>query len=65
MMIRPSEITVTWFCCQCNKYGRVVFPNQDSVGERLAMARAEHKNISPDCELDWDQVLVRTEIEEH
>jgi hypothetical protein len=64
MMMRPDEITVTWWCCQCNKYGKLIFHNQNTVGERLDMARAEHKELSPNCELDWHQVFVRTEIKD-
>ena len=64
-MTQSNEITVTWWCCQCNRSGRLVFRNQNTVGERLEIAREDHKNSSPGCELDWHQVFVRTEIEEH
>jgi hypothetical protein len=64
-MMRPNEITVTWWCCQCNKSGRLVFLNQNTVGERLEIARGDHKILSPHCELDWNRVFVRNEIEEH
>jgi hypothetical protein len=63
---RPEsdQITVTWWCCRRNKTGRLVFSNQNTVGERLEVARADHKILSPDCELDWNQVYVRREIKE-
>ena len=60
-----NEIVVTWWCCRCNKSGRLAFYNENSVGERLDAARAEHNVRSPNCELDWNQVLVRTDIDEH
>jgi len=62
-MIRPDEITVTWWCCQCNKSGQLVFRNQNTVGERLESASHDHKLASPDCELDWNRVYVRTDVE--
>jgi hypothetical protein len=64
-MMQLNEITVTWWCCRCNRSGRFVFHDEDTVGERLETARADHKTASPDCELDWNQVIVRAEIEEH
>ena len=65
MMTLPNEITVTWWCCQCNKTGRLVFCNQNTVGERLEVATRDHKDRSPDCELDWNQVYVRTDLNDH
>ena len=64
LMTRPNEITVTWWCCRCNKAGRLVFCNQDTVGERLEVATRDHQIHSPGCELDWNQVYVQTEIKE-
>jgi hypothetical protein len=63
--MKPNEIIATWWCCRCNRSGRLVFYNENSVGERLDAAKAEHDVLSPNCELDWHQVLVRTDIEEH
>jgi hypothetical protein len=62
--MHPNEIVVTWWCCQCNKSGRLAFYNDRSVGERLDAARAEHNVLSPGCELDWHQVMIRTNIDE-
>jgi len=59
-----GEITVTWWCCRCNKTGQLVFGNQNTIGERLEFARGEHKILSSDCELDWNQVYVRMDIDE-
>ena len=64
MTMQPNEITVTWWCCQCNRSGRVTFFNQNTIGERLGAAKSEHKATSPGCDLDWDKVFVRNEIEE-
>jgi hypothetical protein len=63
--MKPNEIIVTWWCCHCNKSGRLTFYNDNSVGERLYAAKAEHSSLSPDCELDWHEVLVRMNIDEH
>ena len=61
----PNEKVVTWWCSHYNKSGRLAFINGNSVGERLDLARAEHNVLSPNCELDWHQVLVRMDIDEH
>jgi hypothetical protein len=63
--MQANEIIVTWWCCQCNKSGRLVFQNQNTVGERLDSAKRDHRALSPDCELDWNRVFVQTEIDEH
>jgi hypothetical protein len=59
--MEPNEPSLTWWCCRCNKTGRLAFFNETSVGERLDAARAEHDALSPNCELDWHEVLVRTD----
>jgi len=64
-MIEANEISVTWWCCRCNRSGRLVFHDQDTVGERLKAGRADHNAASPDCQFDWDEVIVRTEVREH
>jgi hypothetical protein len=61
----PNQVVVTWWCCRCNRSGRLTFHNQNSVGERLDAAKGDHKVLSPDCELDWYEVIVRTELEEN
>jgi hypothetical protein len=43
MMTLPDEITVTWWCCRCNKTGRLVFCNQNTIGKRLEVARGDQR----------------------
>ena len=59
----PNEIIATWWCCHCNKSGPLTFYNETSVGDRLDSAKAEHDLLSPGCELDWHEVMVRTDVD--
>jgi hypothetical protein len=55
-----AKLEVVWLCKKCHTSGTLTFPNNSSVGKRLAAADKQHRTQAPNCELDWNNIIVQT-----
>ena len=54
------EVEVVWLCRKCIKTGTLTFGNHTSVGQRLQEAEKQHASQSPECVLDWNNIIVQS-----
>jgi hypothetical protein len=60
--ITVEEAVIHWECSKCGAKSSLKFTNGSPVGLRLREGAAQHKILSPACELDWDCITIINEI---
>jgi hypothetical protein len=58
-----EETVIHWECNKCGAKSSLKFTNGSPVGLRLREGMAQHKILSPTCELDWDCITVINETD--
>ncbi len=58
-----ETVIIHWVCKQCEKGGELSISDMETVGSRLRGATAQHLLLSPNCVLNWENVVVVNEMD--